>query len=97
VSSCRVPKLGLFVVGVTNWLGESVTPKSLSMSIQFVSPCDGCPPLPFIDARGEGKKKNNRKVTVFGRWDVLSCVVVRLGALKRRRSMLSERSSRDRV
>jgi hypothetical protein len=29
VSSCRVPELGVFVVGVTNWSGESVGPKSL--------------------------------------------------------------------
>jgi hypothetical protein len=47
--------LGLFVVGVTNWSGEGVEPKSLSMSVRFVSPRDGCPPLPFIDARGRGK------------------------------------------
>jgi hypothetical protein len=29
VSSCRVPELGVFVVGVTNWSGEGVRPKSL--------------------------------------------------------------------
>jgi hypothetical protein len=29
VSSCRVPELGVFVVGVTNWSGEGVGPKSL--------------------------------------------------------------------
>jgi hypothetical protein len=54
----------LFVVGVTNWSGEGVEPKSLSMSVQFVSPCDDCPPFPFIDARGKGKKRNKRKDTV---------------------------------
>jgi hypothetical protein len=89
VSSCRVPVLGLFVVGVTNWSGDGVEPKSLSMGVRFVNPCDGCPPLPFIDARGRDKKGNKRKVIVFGRWDVLSCVAVRLGALKRSHAMLS--------
>jgi hypothetical protein len=64
VSSCCVPVLGLFVVGVTNWSGEGVEPKSLSMSVRFVSPCDGCPPLHFIDARGKGKKGNKRRATV---------------------------------
>jgi hypothetical protein len=29
VSSFRVPELGVFVVGVTNWSGEGVGPKSL--------------------------------------------------------------------
>jgi hypothetical protein len=29
VSSCYVTVLGLFVVGVTNWSGEGVGPKSL--------------------------------------------------------------------
>jgi hypothetical protein len=56
VSSCRAPVLRLFVVGVTNWSGEGVEPKSLSTSVRFVSLCDGCPPLLFIDARGKGKK-----------------------------------------
>jgi hypothetical protein len=31
VSSCRVPVLGVFVVGFTNWSGEGVGPKSLSL------------------------------------------------------------------
>jgi hypothetical protein len=31
VSSCRVTELGVFVVGVTNWLGEGVRPKSLEV------------------------------------------------------------------
>jgi hypothetical protein len=79
--------LGLFVVGVTNWSGEGVEPKSLSMSIRFVSPCDGFPPLPFIDAREKGRKGNKRKVIVFDRWDVPLCVPVCLGALKRSRAM----------
>jgi hypothetical protein len=35
------------------------------MSVRFVSLCDGCPPLPFIDARGKGKKGNKRNVTVL--------------------------------
>jgi hypothetical protein len=79
----------LFVVGVTNWSGEGVEPKSLSMSARFVRPCDGCSPLPFIDARGKGKKGNKRRVTMPVHWDVLSHVVVRQGALKRSRAMLS--------
>jgi hypothetical protein len=91
VSSCRVPVLRLFVVGVTNWSGEGVEPKSLSMGVRLVSPCDGCPPLPFIDVRGRHKKGNKRQVRVFGRWDVLSCVTIRLGALKRSSFMLSWR------
>jgi hypothetical protein len=62
--------LGLFVVGVTNWSGEGVEPKSISMSVLFINPCDGCPPLPFINAREKGRKGNKRKVTVFDRWDV---------------------------
>jgi hypothetical protein len=61
VSSCCVPVLGLFVVGVTNWPGEGIEPRSLSMNVQFVNPCDGCPPLPFIDARGRGKKGKQKK------------------------------------
>jgi hypothetical protein len=89
MSSCRVPVLGLFVVGVTNWSGEGVKPKSLSMGVRFVSPCDGCPPLPFIDARERGKSGNKRKVIVLGHWDVLLCVAVRQSALKRSRAMLS--------
>jgi hypothetical protein len=89
VLNCHVPVLRLFIVGVTNWSGEGVEPKSLSMSVRFVSPCDGCPPLPLIDAREKGKKGNKRKVIVLGRWDVLSCVTVRQGALKRSRATLS--------
>jgi hypothetical protein len=30
-TSGRVPELGVFVVGVTNWSGEGVGPKSLEM------------------------------------------------------------------
>jgi hypothetical protein len=90
VSSYRVPVLALFVVGVTNWSGEGVEPKSLSMSVQFVSLCDGCPPLPFIDARGRGKKGNKRRVTVLGCWDVLSWVAVRQGTLKGSRYVVVE-------
>jgi hypothetical protein len=48
--------LGLYVVGVANLSGEGIEPKSLGVRVQFVSPCDGCPPLPFIDARGGAKK-----------------------------------------
>jgi hypothetical protein len=66
VLSCRVPVLGLFVVGVTNWSGEGVQPKSISTSVQFVNPCDSCPPLPFIDERGEGKKGNKGRVQSLG-------------------------------
>jgi hypothetical protein len=36
VSSCRVLVLGLFVVGVTNWSGEGVVPKSLRTSVWFI-------------------------------------------------------------
>jgi hypothetical protein len=36
VSSCRVPVMGLFVVGVTNWSGEGVGPKSLRIGVWFV-------------------------------------------------------------
>jgi hypothetical protein len=80
--------LGLFVVGVTNWSGERVQPKSLSASVRFVSHCDGCPPLSFIDAREKGKKGNKRRVTLLGHWDVLSRVALCQGALKRSRAML---------
>jgi hypothetical protein len=53
VSSSRVLVLGLFVVGITNWSGEGVGPKSLGCLICMMSnPCNGCPSLPFIDARG---------------------------------------------
>jgi hypothetical protein len=31
VSSCRVPELGVLVVGVTNWSGEGVGPKSFEV------------------------------------------------------------------
>jgi hypothetical protein len=31
VSSCRVPELGVLVVGVTSWSGEGVEPKSLGV------------------------------------------------------------------
>jgi hypothetical protein len=41
------------------------TPSPWSMSVRFVSLCDGCPPLPFIDARGNGKKGNKVRVTVL--------------------------------
>jgi hypothetical protein len=50
------------VVRVTNCLGEGVEPKSLSMGVRFVKPSDGCPPLPFIDAREEGKKETREKL-----------------------------------
>jgi hypothetical protein len=36
VLSCRVLVLGLFVVGVTNWSGEGVRPKSLIMGVWFI-------------------------------------------------------------
>jgi hypothetical protein len=51
---------------VTNWSGEGIEPKSLSTSVWFRSLCDGCPPLPFIDARGRGQKGNKRRVTMLG-------------------------------
>jgi hypothetical protein len=35
------------------------------MSVRFVSPCVGCPPLPFIDARGGVIKGNKVNVTVL--------------------------------
>jgi hypothetical protein len=54
--------LGLFVVGVTNWSVEGVEPKSLSMGVQFINPCDGCPPLPFIDTRGRAKSEIKEKL-----------------------------------
>jgi hypothetical protein len=31
MSSCRVPELGVLVVGVTSWSGEGVGPKSLEV------------------------------------------------------------------
>jgi hypothetical protein len=31
MSSCRVPELGVLVVGVTTWSGEGVEPKSLKV------------------------------------------------------------------
>jgi hypothetical protein len=31
MSSCRVPELGVLVVGVTSWSGEDVVPKSLEL------------------------------------------------------------------
>jgi hypothetical protein len=53
-------------------------------------------PLSFIDARGKGKKGSKIRVTVLGHWDVLSCVVVRQGTLKRSRAMLSSMPPRGR-
>jgi hypothetical protein len=35
VSSCHVPVLRVFVVGVTNWSGEGVGPKSLGMAFDM--------------------------------------------------------------
>jgi hypothetical protein len=35
VSSCRVPKLGVLVVGVTSWSGEGVEPKSLEVALDL--------------------------------------------------------------
>jgi hypothetical protein len=35
VSSCRVPELGVFVVGVTNWSREGVGPKSVRMEFDL--------------------------------------------------------------
>jgi hypothetical protein len=32
---CRLPELGVFVVGVTSWSGEGVEPKSLEMAFGF--------------------------------------------------------------
>jgi hypothetical protein len=37
VSSCRVPVRGLFVVGVTNWPGEGIEPKSLEYGCSVLS------------------------------------------------------------
>jgi hypothetical protein len=34
MSSCRVPELGVLVVGVTSWSGEGVEPKSLGVAIE---------------------------------------------------------------
>jgi hypothetical protein len=31
VSTCRIPELGVLVVGVTSWSGEGVEPKSLEV------------------------------------------------------------------
>jgi hypothetical protein len=31
MSGCRVPELGVLVVGVTSWSGEGVEPKSLEV------------------------------------------------------------------
>jgi hypothetical protein len=46
------------------------------------NPCNGCPPYPFIDARGgaQGERKYELQCLVTG--DVPSCVVVRQDTLK---------------
>jgi hypothetical protein len=36
VSSCRVPELGVLVVGVTSWSGEGVEPKSLEVAFDLL-------------------------------------------------------------
>jgi hypothetical protein len=41
------------------------SPSPWNVSAQFVSPCGGCPPLPFIDARGKEKKGNKVNVIVL--------------------------------
>jgi hypothetical protein len=68
VSNCRVPVLGVFVVGVTNWSGEGLGLKSLGMvSIcRRSNPCGGCSPLPFIDARGGAQGERKYKVQCLG-------------------------------
>jgi hypothetical protein len=76
VSSYRVPVLGVFVVGVINWSGEGVGPKSLKNECSICrmsNPCNGCPPLPFIDARGGAQGKEN---TSYSAW-LLGCPFVR--------------------
>jgi hypothetical protein len=60
--------LELFVVGVTNWLGEGIGAQVPGVWVfGFVSPCDGFLSLYFIDARGKGKKGSKIRVTVLGR------------------------------
>jgi hypothetical protein len=36
VSSCRVPELGVLVVGVTSWSGEGVEHKSLKNDVRSI-------------------------------------------------------------
>jgi hypothetical protein len=54
----------------------------LVLSVQLVSPCDGCPPLPFIDARVKGKRGIQICATVLRSWEVFSHITVRQEALK---------------
>jgi hypothetical protein len=69
--------LGFFVAGVTNWSGEGVEPKYMSkcsvrrLTLLMVASS------PFYRRKGRGKKGNEIRVTVPGRWDVLSRVTVR--------------------
>jgi hypothetical protein len=52
------------------------------LSMWFVSPCDGCPPLFFIDARVRGKKGIQVSATGPQDWEVFSYVDVGQGTLK---------------
>jgi hypothetical protein len=75
--------LGLFVVGVADWWGEGVMPKSLSMSVRFIGkPLRWLPSFSFYSLEERGKKRNEIRVKVLGHWDVLSGITVRWNALK---------------
>jgi hypothetical protein len=46
---------------------EGVRPKSLRIGVRFaaIQPCNGCPHLPFIDARGGATRGKKIRVTVL--------------------------------
>jgi hypothetical protein len=64
----------------------------VASSVRFVSPCDGCPPLPFIDARVRDKKGKQICAIVLRSWVVFSYVVVCQEALKGTELWWSSRS-----
>jgi hypothetical protein len=67
VWSCRVPELGLLIVGVTSWSGEGVGSKSLEVAfgLRKSNPCDRCPPLPFIVARGGAQGEVKKRYSAW--------------------------------
>jgi hypothetical protein len=68
VSSCHVLALGLSVVGLTNFSGEGVVPKSLECECSVRQLLWWLPSSPFYRCKGEGKRGKLDYATVLRSW-----------------------------
>jgi hypothetical protein len=58
VLSCRVPELGVLVVGVTSWSGEGIEPKFLEVMFELSKVL---PSSSFYSRKGRGTRGSRKR------------------------------------